>query len=165
MSVLRRKKAESVRKKKWGRWLIKGLLWRNYTPSSRWLVWEDEAQGREGNRKEPRNYLRKSQNMNIFWKLNPTFKREWLPTDIAMTFPSLLMTQDILLTWLLDQKIVLYENNFELGLRKLDQSHVLVSQGVALGESVISLLSILPFEWGCTFIRHITLCLINTTGS
>ena len=76
MSVLRRKKAERVRKKKWRRWLMKGLLWRNYTLSSRWLVWEDEAQGREGNRKEPRNYLRKSQNMNIFWKLKPTFKRE-----------------------------------------------------------------------------------------
>ena len=105
MSVLRRKKAERVRKKKWRRWLMKGLLWRNYTLSSRWLVWEDEAQGREGNRKEPRNYLRKSQNMNIFQKLNPTFKREWLPTDIAMTFPSLLMTQDILPTWLLDQKL------------------------------------------------------------
>jgi len=61
MSVLRRKKAERVRKKKWERCLMKGLLWRrNYTQSSRWLVWEDEAQGREGNRKEPRNYLRKS---------------------------------------------------------------------------------------------------------
>lgn len=50
-----------------GRWLMKGLLWRrNYTLSSRWLVWEDEAQGRE-DRKEPRrNYLRKSKALVFF---------------------------------------------------------------------------------------------------
>lgn len=109
------------------------------------LLCREEAQGREVNRKGLGNYLRSLGNRSISFTLSPTSE------GMNFHFTQSPENPEHISVWPLEaRKLSFNEKSSKLGLRSLDQSPDLTTQGVSWGKSINLLLWTLMFKWGCT---------------